>query len=129
MAEFLVELAVTGAKLTGRDLHFANVNPYYQWPDTKYYRDVELRRYGPHGKPHYYTHESGGRYTTYPSLERNALGPMTYAAITHPVGAVIAIGLAVPLFSHYMAQKYPHNAVPDHAPKHFNNPTQLYLQN
>lgn len=129
MAEFLIELATLGVKVSGRDLHFANINPYHQFPDPQYYRDIEFRRYGHAGKPSYYTTEGGGRYTTYPALERNAVAPMVGAMLTHPVGFVIALGITVPLLSHYMAQKYPGQAVPDHAPLHFNDPTPLYLQN
>lgn len=71
----------------------------------------------------------GPGYTTNPHLSRPGFAPGMAAILSHPVGAVIAIGIAVPLFSDMMARKFPHNAVPEHAPKHFNNPTQLYLQN
>ena len=70
----------------------------------------------------------GPGYTTNPHLSRPGFAPGMAAILSHPVGAVIALGIAVPLFSDMMARKFPHNAVPEHAPKHFNNPTQLYLQ-
>ncbi len=81
----------------------------------------------PKAKPAFMDRPMFEGHKTHPELSRPGFAPAMAAMLSHPVGAVIAIGIAVPLFSHYMAQK---TGTPHHqfAPEHFNNPTQLYLQ-
>lgn len=130
MVEFALEVAMFGIKASsGSDIHFANFNPYHQWPSTKYYRDIELRRYGPHGKPVYYTTEAGGRYTTYPSLERNALGPMAMHVARTPLFMAMAIPASLAIGLSYLHGDDPNYPWSPRKNQQRNNPTQLYLQN
>ena len=55
-------------------------------------------------------------YRTHPELSRAGFAPGMAAVLSHPVGAVIAIGIAVPLFSDMMARKFPDRAVTELGP-------------
>tara|TARA_Y100000287_G_scaffold181509_1_gene177717 strand:- start:827 stop:1231 length:405 start_codon:yes stop_codon:yes gene_type:complete len=130
MAEFLLEIGMFGIKASsGWDLHFANINPYYQWPDPKYYRDIEFRRHGHAGPPRYYTTEAGGRYTTYPNLERNALGPMAMHVMRTPLFMAIAIPASLAVGLSYLHGDSPNYPWSSRNNQQRNNPTQLYLKN
>jgi len=97
MAMFLFEMAQKGAKTRYKDLptDFAILNPYKQFPK-------------PIRKPAFMDRPHAPGYKTYPELSRPGLPIIAGAALSHPVGAVIAFGIAVPLTSHMLAQKYPH---------------------
>ncbi len=97
MAMFLFEMAQKGVKMRydKAPTDFAVLNPYPQYPKYKPklpYMD----------RPLFKGHK------TYPQHGGSGFFPALTALLTHPVGAVVAIGIAVPLASHALAQKYPH---------------------
>ena len=96
MAMFLFEIAQKGAKTRYRDLptDFAIFNPYNQFPRAT-------------RKPAFMDRPHAPGYKTYPELSRPGLPIIAGAFLSHPVGAVIAFGIAVPLASHALAHKYP----------------------
>lgn len=130
MAFFLLETVMTGYKATrgGKDYNII-FNPYHQFPNPKYYRDIEFRRYGHAGKPSYYTTEAGGRYTTYPALERNALGAMAMHVVRTPLFMVTVVPASLAIGLSYLHGDEPNYPWSTRKNQQRNNPTQLYLQN